>query len=213
MKTQTQANQTARCLTQGTFALAALLLGACSATTQTKHTAMTERHGQVKFSSKTDKIVGEIAIQHDEKNFRAEITKGLGVPLLSISAKFGTPPKVSDKTMMQMTVVRVSGPLAHGGWSWRPTDLLNKKVDESSLDDPSRAWAALPEVFMWGEAQAKGSEGYRVTLPNVVMHSRGGNGQVRRFDYTRHKNPSGVEQPINILRRQPKLETVICHLD
>lgn len=209
MKTQTHANPTARCIAQGTFALAALTLGACSTSTPTKPSAGTERHGQVQFSSATDQIVGEIAIQHDGKHFRAEVTKGPGVPLLKLHATFGPDPKAKDENHLRS--VSATGPLAHGGWTWRPKD-LGKKTSADKLKDSSRAWAALPEVFMWGEAQAK-NEPFRVCLPDIVMHARVSDGEVKRFDYTRHENPTGVALPIRDLKKQPKTETVIVHLD
>ena len=210
MKTQTQANHTARCITQGTFALTALMLGACSTSTPTKTAAGTERHGQVQFSSATDKIVGEIAIRHDGKHFYADITKGPGVPLLKLSARFGPDPAMKDENHLRY--VSATGPFAHGGWTWRPND-LGKKNATDKLKDSSRAWAALPEVFMWGEAQAK-KEAFRVCLPDIVMHARvGGDGQVKRFDYTRHENPTGVTLPLRDLKKLPKTESVIVHLD
>jgi hypothetical protein len=172
---------------------------------------MHERHGQVKFSSAKEQIVGDIVIRHDGEKFRAEITKAPGVPLLKLTAKFGTDPKLKEDTERRMLSVRASGPLAHGFWTWRPNDLSKKKSGDK-LKDPSRAWAALPEVFMWGEAQAKG-EGFRVCLPDIVMHARGGDSEVKRFDYARHENPTGETLPLKDLRKQPVLETVICHLD
>ena len=210
MKTQTQASHTARRITRGTFALAALMLGACSTSTQTKTPAGTERHGQVQFSGASEQIVGEIAIRHDGKHFYAEITKGPGVPLLKLSARFGPDPTMKDENHLRS--VSATGPLAHGGWSWRPKD-LGKKNATDRLKDSSRAWAALPEVFMWGEAQAR-NEAFRVCLPDIVMHARVvEDGQVKRFDYTRHENPTGVALPIRDLKKQPKTETVIVHLD
>ena len=212
MKAKPDTNRIARCITQGTLAIATLLLGACSTATQPKHaTTMTERHGQVQFSGGNDHIVGEIAIQHDGKYFRAEITKGPGVPLLKLYARFGLDPKMKESGENHLRVVTATGPLAHSGWTWRPNDLAKKSASDK-LKDPSRAWAALPEVFMWGEAQAKG-EPFRVCLPDIVMHARVGDGQVKRFDYTRHENPTGEPLPMRDLKKQHTSETVICHLD
>ena len=211
MKPQTSSKQTARRIAQGTLALAALTFGACS-TTQTKPAAdMAERHGQVQFSSASEQIVGEIAIRHDQKHFYADITKGPGVPLLKISARFGTDPKEKDSTERQLRSVSATGPLAHGGWTWRPSSLA-KKSSAEKLKDSSRAWAALPEVFMWGEAQAKG-EAFRVCLPDIVMHARVSGEQVKRFDYSRHENPTGQPLALRDLKKQQKNESVICHLD
>ncbi len=210
MKTQTHATPPARCIAQGTFALAALMLGACSTATKSKPSAgTTERHGQVQFSSATDQIVGEIAIQHDGENFRAEITKGPGVPLLKLHARFAPDPKTKDENHLRY--VSATGPLAHGGWTWRPND-LGKKNANDKLKESSRAWGALPEVFMWGEAQAK-NEAFRVCLPDIVMHARVSDGQVKRFDYTRHENPTGEALPLRDLKKLPTSETIICHLD
>jgi hypothetical protein len=172
----------------------------------------TERHGQVKFSSAKDQIVGDIVIRHDAKKFHAEITKAPGVPLLKLSAKFGIDPRMKEDKEPRLLSVRASGPLAHGSWTWRPNDLSKKKSATEKLKDPSRAWAALPEVFMWGEAQAKG-EAFRVCLPDIVMHARAGDGHVKRFDYARHENPTGEVLPLKDLKKQPALETVTCHLD
>jgi hypothetical protein len=209
MKALPNATRTAHCSVQCALALAALLLGACSTTAPQSKSAgnSTERHGQVKFSSPKEQIVGEIVIRHDGEHFHAEITKGPGVPLLTISAKFGTDPKAKG-----MISAHISGPLAHGGWTWRPQDLSKKNFSTDKLKDSSRAWGALPEVFMWGEAEAKG-ESFRVCLPDIVMHARAGDGEVKRFDYARHSNPTGEALPLKDLKKQPALETVICHLD
>ena len=208
------ATHIARCSMPCALALTAMLLSACSATALKNKPAKnsTERHGQVKFSSPKEQIVGEIVIRHDGENFLAEITKGPGVPLLKISAKFGTDPKSPGLAEKHMLSARVSGPLAHGGWTWKPNDLTKKNFKPAKLKDPSRAWGALPEVFMWGEAQAKGGS-FRVFLPDIVMHARASDGEVQRFDYTRHENPTGEVLPMKDLRKQPALETVTCHLD
>ena len=204
----------ARCSMQCALAVTAMLLGACSALiVHPKPSAnATQRNGQVQFTSASQKIVGEIVIRHDAENFLAEITKGPGVPMLKISAKFGTDPKSPVLAEKHMLIARATGPLAHGGWTWKPKDLTKENFKPAKLKDPSRAWGALPEVFMWGDAQAKGGS-FRVCLPDIVMHARTGTGEVQRFDYIRHDNPSGVEQPMKELRKLPALETVICHLD
>jgi hypothetical protein len=204
----------ARCSVQCALAITAMLFSACSALiVHPKPSASaTQRNGQVKFTSAGEKIVGEIVIRHDAENFLAEITKGPGVPLLTISAKFGTDPKSKDLTEKHMLIARATGPLSHGGWTWKPKDLAKKTYSTEKLKDSSRAWGALPEVFMWGDAQAKG-ESFRVCLPDIVMHARAGHGAVQRFDYARHRNPTGEALPMQDLRKQPALETVICHLD
>ena len=214
MKTLPHATGIARCSMQCALALTAMLFSACSALiVHPKPSAnATQRNGQVKFNSASEKIVGDIVIRHDAENFLAEITKGPGVPLLTISAKFGADPNSKELPEKHMLIARASGPLSHGGWVWKPKSLTKKNFNTAKLKEPSRAWGALPEVFMWGEAEAKG-ESFRVTLPDVVMHARAGDGEVERFDYTRHENPSGVEQPLKTLRKLPALETVICHLD
>jgi len=197
-------------------ALAAVtcLLSACSALIvhPPAATTATQRSGQVKFTSKDEQIVGDIAIRHDSENFLAEITKAPGVPLLTISAKFGTDPAMKEVKDRHMLIVRATGPLSHGGWTWRPRDLTKKGGSGAKLKDHSRAWAALPEVFMWGEARAKG-ESFRVCLPDVVIHAHTGGGEVRWFDYTRHENPTNVALPIRDLRKLPAMETVVCKLD
>ena len=214
MKAPTHANRIVRCSAQCALAITALFFSACSATAMKSKSVKNtiERHGQVKFSSADEQIAGEIVIRHDSDNFRAEITKGPGGPQLTISAKFGTEPHAKTATDRHMLSARVSGPLAHGGWTWRPRDLSKKSFSPAKLKDPSRAWGALPEVFMWGEAEAKG-EPFQVFLPDIVMHARAGNGEVKRFDYTRHENPTGEALPLNDLRKQRALETVTCHLD
>ena len=214
MNTLPNATRIARCSAQCALAIAATLLSACSTTApQSKPAAnSTERHGQVKFSSPDEKIVGEIVIRHDGEKFAAEITKGPGVPLLKISAKFGTDPNSPALAEKHMLSAHISGPLSHGGWTWRTKDLTKKNFSPAKLKDHSRAWGALPEVFMWGEAEAKG-ESFRVCLPDIVMHARTGNGEVKRFDYARHENPTGEALAMKDLRKQPATETVICHLD
>ena len=100
-------------------------------------------------------------------------------------------------------------------------DLTKKNFSPEKLKDPSRAWAALPEVFMWGEEQVKwfhpgredSGEPFRVCLPDIVMHARATNGEMKRFDYTRHEVPPGKELAARDLKKQPALETVVCHLD
>ncbi len=213
MNTQNHAHPIAHRITRGTLAIVTLLLGACSATTTkqspTKTASGTERHGQVKFSGGGEQIVGDIAIRHDGKYFYADITKGPGVTLLKLSARFGPDPTIKDENHLRY--VRATGPLAHGGWTWRPNDLAKKSATDK-LKDASRAWAALPEVFMWGEAQAKG-EPFRVCLPDIVMHARVNDGEVKRFDYTRHENPTGEPLPLRDLKKLRASETVVCHLD
>ncbi|MEO6788475.1 MAG: hypothetical protein ABI318_20320 [Chthoniobacteraceae bacterium] len=208
------ATHTARRIPRCTPALAAMLLAACSATaTKSKPDAnLTERHGHVEFTSATENFEGDITIRHNANHFRAEITKGSGEPQLKLYASFGTDPKIKNDTENHMRFVHASGQLAHGSWSWRPRDLAKKDSAGEKLKDPSRAWAALPEVFMWGEAEAKGQP-FRVSLPDIVIHARAGNGEVKRFDYVRHSNPTGEALPLPDLKKQPKLETVICHLD
>ena len=204
----------ARCTLQCALAVTAMLFSACSALiVHPKPSASAiQRNGQVKFTSANENIVGEIVIRHDGENFLAEITKGPGVPLLTISAKFGADPKSTQFTDKHMIIARATGPLAHGGWTWKPKNLTKKNFSTEKLKEPSRAWGAFPEVFMWGDAKAKG-ESFRVCLPDVVMHARTGDGEVRRFDYVRHENPTGEALAMRDLRKLPKLETVICHLD
>ena len=196
------------------FAAIALLSSACSVLIvhpQLPANA-TQRNGQVKFTSSGEKIVGEIVIRHDEENLVAEITKGPGVPLLKLSAKFGSDPGTGQLTERHMLVVRATGPLSHGGWMWRPRNLPKKWYSSRKLKEPSRAWAALPEVFMWGDAIATGTT-FRVCLPDITMHARTGDGEVLRFDYNRHENPTNEPLPLKDLRKLPVLEGVICHLD
>ena len=203
-----------RCPMQCALAATTMLFSACSVLiVHPKPSAdATQRNGQVQFTSAREKIVGEIVIRHDAENFLAEITKGPGVPLLTLSAKFGTDPKSPVLAEKHMLIARATGPLAHGGWTWKPKDLTKENFKPAKLKDPSRAWGALPEVFMWAEAQAK-SGSFRVCLPDIVMHARTGTGEVQRFDYARHENPTGEALPMKDLRKQPALETVICHLD
>jgi hypothetical protein len=212
MKTTPDTARNRRCITQCALATAALFLGACSATTSPK--GGTERHGQVQFSSGKENIVGEIAIRHDRDNFHAEITKGPGVPLLTISAKFGVDAKSKQNTERQMISSRVRGPLVRGGLTYSPRDFAKKGTASDKLANPNYAWAALPEVFMWGEGEATG-EAVRVTLPNLATHSRTRNGHVGYFDYSRHQNSSPVDAPLDrkTLMKLPLLEKVVCKLD
>ena len=214
MKSLPNATRIARFATQGALATGAFFLGACSTTSPAAKPAKdsTERHGQVKFSSADEQIVGEIVIRQSGDYFRAEITKGPGVPLLTIAAKAGFDPKEKEMKEKQIRFAQLTGPLAHGGWTWRPKSLTKANFSAEKLKDHSRAWGALPEVFMWGEAQARG-ESFRVAMPDIVMHARATNGELKRFDYKRHQNPSGVVLPLRDIRKQPALETVICHLD
>ena len=204
----------ARCSLQCALAITAMLFSACSAViVHPKPSASaTQRSGTVKFTGGGEKIDGQIVIHHDVENFLAEITKGPGDPLLTISAKFGADANSKEIPERHMLVARATGPLSHGRWTWRPKDLTKKNFSPEKLKDPSRAWGALPEVFAWGEAQAKG-ETFRVCMPDIVMHARGGKDGVQRFDYVRHQNRTGVEIPMKDLRKQPALETVVCHLD
>ncbi len=212
MKIPPHVNSNSRCIAQCALAAAALFLGSCATTTAMK--GGTERHGQVQFSSGKEHIVGEIAIRHDKDNFHAEITKGPGVPLLTISAKFGIDPKSKETKERQMISSRVSGPLAHGGLTYNPRDFAKKGASSDKLASPTYAWAALPEVFMWGEGEATG-EAVRVTLPNLATHSRTRDGHVGYFDYSRHQNPSPVDAPLDrkTLKKLPVLENVVCKLD
>lgn len=130
MKTLPYPIRNSRCIVQCALATAALFLGACSATAPVK--GGTERHGQVKFSSAKEQIVGEIAIRHDKNHFHAEITKGPGVPLLTISAKFGIDSKSKENKELKMISSRISGPLAHGGLTYRPKDLAKKPSPPAS---------------------------------------------------------------------------------
>jgi len=203
----------ARHLLQCALAATTLLFSACSALiVHPKPSAnATQRSGQVKFSSSTENIVGDIVIRYDEKNLLAEITKGPGVTLLTLSAEFETDPAKGHLKERHMKIVRASGPLSKGGYVWRPTNLSEKNYTKK-LKDPSRAWGALPEVFMWGEAKANGQD-FRVCFPDIFMRARAGNGEVLKFNYTRHEKPPEAALDMKQLRKQPVRETVICHLD
>ena len=199
------------------LALAALSLGACSALiTHPKPTASwTQRSGQVKFSSASNNVVGDIVIRHDADNFLAEITKGPGVRLLTLSAQFGTG-KSKVLTERHALIVRATGPLARGGWTWNPESLAKRGTDDPKLADSSRVWAALPEVFAWAEAKAKGGE-FRVCFPNIVIHARSPEGEVGRFDYQRVEIPSTGASLADIMPKDRKklrvIESVVCNLD
>ena len=210
MKTLPYPILNSRCIAQCALATAALFLGACSTTTAVK--GGTERHGQVKFSSAKEQIVGEIAIRHDREHFHAEITKGPGVPLLTITAKFGIDAKSKENKERQLISSHISGPLAHGGLTYSPKKFAKKGAHAGKLSDPNYAWTALPEVFMWGEGDATG-ETVRVTLPDLAIHARIADGHVKLFDYSRHQNPTGQPLPLRDLKKQPVLEKVVCHLD
>jgi hypothetical protein len=183
----------ARCSAQFALAATVLLLGACSTTAPKSVLAKnaSERHGQVKFSTNDgEDIVGEIAIVHSAEHFRAEITKGPGVPLLGISAKFGNKPfsngsgTAATPAEKHMLVVQATGPLAHGGFTWRPGKATIKNYSPNKLKAHYRAWSGLPEVFMWGNAKAKG-ETYQVCLPDVIMRFGVQDGDLASFQYVR----------------------------
>lgn len=176
----------------------------------------TQRSGQVKFSSANANVVGDIVIRHDADHFLAEITKAPGVKLLTISAEFGTGP---EKVLAERHArrVKISGPLAGGTWVFRPQSLAKGKgSDDSEFKDSAKVWAALPEVFEWAQAQAKGGE-FRVCFPDIVMHSKTDGGEVQRFDYKRLDNPNKVaslgELAPKDRKKLPAIETVVCHLD
>src|SRR5438046_1050549 len=100
-------------LARAAIALTAFSLGACS--THVSHStpaaSSVQRTGQVQLTSSDTNIVGDIVIRHDAKNFRAEISKGPGVPLLTLSAEFG-PGKSKLLPERHTIVVKASGPLA-----------------------------------------------------------------------------------------------------
>lgn len=201
--------------------IATLALGACQTPVShpTPGASWTQRNGQVKFTSAGTNVVGDIVIRHDADNFLAEVTKGPGVPLLTISARFATG---NARTLKErhMTVVKATGPLANGGWTWRPDSETKKnKPDYSKLSDPSKAWGALPEVFEWAQARAKGGD-FRVLFPDVIMHSHSSGDFVERFDYRRVEfvpPPGNTEATIADVppKDRKKLrvrETVSCRL-
>ena len=180
-----------RCSMQCALAVTAMLFSACSVlVVHPRPSNATQRNGQVKFTSPGEDIIGEIAIRYDADHFLAEITKGPGVPLLSISAKFGTvkfsreTPASSQTPTKHMLVVHATGPLAHGGFTWRPELNTEQNYSQKKLKAHYRAWSALPEVFMWGEAKAKG-ETYQVCLPDLIMDFRTRNGEIAGFRYVR----------------------------
>ena len=205
----------ARAAIRTALASVALLFGACSALiVHPKPTASwTQRSGQVQFSSGDVKIVGDIVIRHDAENFLAQISKGPGLPMLTISAKFGTDPQMKALPEKHMLSVHATGPLSKGGWVWSPKSLTKDHTFFApNMKDPSRAWAALPEVFAWAEARGKGEE-FRVCLPDITFHGDTGKDGVRWFDYRRHENPTGNALPLSDLRKLPVTATVVCHLD
>ena len=205
----------AHAVIRAALASAALLFGACSAMiAHPKPTASwTQRSGQVKFSSGDTKIVGDIVIRHDKENFLAQISKGPGLPMLTLSAKFGTDPTMKALPEKHMLIVRATGPLSHGGWTWDPASLAKEKtLFRPKMKDSSRAWAALPEVFEWAEAHGRG-EDFRVCFPDITFHGNAGKDGARSFDYKRHENPTGNVLPLADLRKLPAIETVVCHLD
>ena len=212
---QTAPRRIARTAARVALAAVTLLFGACSALVFHPKPApsWTQRSGQVKFSSAKVNFVGDIVIRHDDRNFVAEISKGPGVPLLKLSAKFGADPKLKALPENHMLVVKATGPLSRGGWTWNPKSLTTTRIlFPPNMKPAARAWAALPEVFQWGNEQAKGAD-FRVCLPDITMHAKAGHGRVQRFDYSRHENSTGNALPLNDLRKMPVLETVACQLD
>ena len=192
-----------------------LFFGACSALIVHPKPAASwkQRSGQVQFSSGDTKIVGDIVIRHDAENFLAEISKGPGLPMLTLSAKFGTDPKLKAMPEKHMLSVRATGPLSKGGWIWTPESLTKDHVlFAPNMKDSSRAWAALPEVFAWAEARGRG-EKFRACFPDITLGGDTGKDGVRWFDYRRHENPTGHPLPLGDLKKLPKTATVVCHLD
>ena len=192
-----------------------LFFGACSALIVHPKPAASwkQRSGQVQFSSGDVKIVGDIVIRHDGENFLAEISKGPGLPMLTLSAKFGADPKLKTLPEKHMLSMQATGPLAKGGWTWTPESMTNERtLFTPNMKDSSRAWAALPEVFAWAEARGKGEQ-FRVCFPDITMGGDTGKDGVRWFNYQRHENPTGNPLVLAELKKLPTTATIVCHLE
>lgn len=188
--------------------VAPLFLASCATMIShpTPSASWTERSGQVKFSSADASVVGEIVIRHDADNFVAEISKGAGLPLLKLSASFGTGAGGSR----EMLAVRATGPLARGGWTLKPESVSDGMNPNTKIH--SRPWAALPEVFQWGEAVAKGGK-FEVRLPDITMRAKTAHGRVQGFEYQIRDNPGREVLDSRELAKRAALESVVCILD
>ncbi|MEQ1852984.1 MAG: hypothetical protein ABMA01_15510 [Chthoniobacteraceae bacterium] len=188
--------------------IAPMFLASCATMIShpTPSPSWTERTGQVKLSSADASIVGDIVIRHDADNFVAEISKGPGLPLLKLSASFGTGAGGSR----EMLAVRATGPLARGGWTLKPESVGDGMNPNAKIH--SRPWAALPEVFQWGEAVAKGGK-FEVRLPDITMRAKTAHGRVQGFEYQIRDNPSRLVLDDGELAKRAALESVVCILD
>lgn len=140
-------------------------LGACAtAPIPAPQPSWKQTTGQIQASGGSVALVGDIAIRYDQENFLAEITKGPGLPLLRLYAKGAHGEQIV-----------ASGALGRGSWSG----------PAASAPAALQAWAALPEVFHWAQAQARGDQSYRINLQGVTTGGRRAGGTVTYLEYQR----------------------------
>lgn len=132
------------------IAAATVLFSGCASQIPAPQSNWGQATGQIQSRGGKTAIVGEIAIRHDRENFLAEISKGPGVPLLTLYAKGAHGEQVSAKSSLSAL-----------GWSG------------SAANAPTalKAWAALPEVFHLAQARAAGDRGFALQLSDVKIIS------------------------------------------
>ena len=119
--------------------------------------------GQIQTTGGRIAIVAEIAVRHDAANFLAEISKGPGAPLMRIYAKGAHGEQVT-----------VRGD--RGSWSGSP----------SRAPKALQAFAALPEVFQWAQAQRRGDTAYALSLSDVQAAPQRSVGGYTVLEYQRN---------------------------
>jgi hypothetical protein len=188
--------------------LASALLPGCAAMISHPKPApeWCQRTGQVRISGTELNLVADIVIRHDANHFLAEITKGPGVYLVKLSAEFATPAASPGR----MLAVRATGPLARSGWTIKPRTVTGATNPNPKIR--SRPWAALPEVFQWGEMLAKGGR-FDAVLPDVSKRAEIDNRGVLRFEYHVHENPTRRVPAPQELAKLPVAESVVCILE
>ena len=123
-------------------------LSACASRAPQPQPTWGQATGQVQSRGGKTAIVGEIVIRHDRENFLAEISKGPGVPLLTLYGKGAHAEKVSARSSLSTL-----------GWSGSPT----------KAPAALKAWSALPEVFHLAQARARGDRAFALSIPDVKV--------------------------------------------
>ena len=144
----------------------ALALCACSAFTPIPkpEKSWAQHTGQIQTIGGTMGIVGEISIRSDANNFLAEISKGPGVRLLTIYAHGAHGEEIL-----------VRGPLAGSAYQGSAANAHGRL----------QSWAALPDVFHWAAAHARGDWKFTTRLPGIESIARSKAGRMESFEFTR----------------------------